>query len=275
VASFVANGYLRFDEVIPHALCTEALAALRAGAGPAPWAKGAAQTSAGPGATPREKHATRPPLAEAFPTGAPLGDVLALPVVRGAYQSLLGRAPAFDHHHAHVIGPRHAWAQGWHADAIWDPRTTAFDLQLMFFFHDTPRAMGGTMFLPGSHLRRVNEADIARYQNFRGQMAMVCGAGSFVIFHHGIWHCGQPNRTDAPRTMWKIRLAPQEPQRLTWDLADLSAPAIAQILSTDHGWYGHEVRLEIVQRVRLWRAMTEQPGYDVDQWLTRFENEPR
>ena len=121
----------------------------------------------------------------------------------------------------------------------------------------------------------MNEADIARYQNFRGQMAMACRAGSFVIFHHGIWHCGQPNRTDEPRTMWKIRLAPQIAQCLTWDLADLSTPSIAKILSTDHGWYGHEVRLEIVQRVRLWRAMTNQPAYDVDQWLTRIENEPR
>ena len=69
-----------------------------------------------------------------------------------------------------------------------------------FFFHDTPREMGGTMVLPGSHLRRINEAAIARYQNFVGQQAMACPAGSLLICHHGVWHCGQPNRTDRART---------------------------------------------------------------------------
>lgn len=268
VASFVANGYVRLDGVVPAPLCAAALAALAAGAGPRTAAP--VEPTTAQGIAP-----VRPHLAEAFPPSEVLGQVLALPAVRGALDSLIGPAPFFDHHHAHVIPAGHAWAQGWHADAVWDPRTSAFDVQALFFFHDTPRAMGGTMFLPGSHLRRVNEADIARYQNFRGQMAMVCGAGSLLLLHHGIWHCGQPNRSDAPRTMWKVRVAPRVPQRLLWDTADLEDPAIARILSTDHGWYGHESRLEIVQRIRLWRTMTEQPHYDIDQWLTRVENDPR
>ena len=266
VASFVANGYVRLDGVVPAALCASALAALASGAGPHTPARADLPARGAP---------SRPLLSEAFPPSEVLGQVLALPAVRGALESLVGPDPFFDHHHAHVIPAHHAWAQGWHADAIWDPRTSAFDVQALFFFHDTPRAMGGTMFLPGSHLRRVNEADIARYQNFRGQMAMACGAGSLLLLHHGIWHCGQPNRSDAPRTMWKVRVAPRVPQRLLWDTADLQDPGIARILSTDHGWYGHESRLEIVQRIRLWRTMTDQPGYDIDQWLTRVENDPR
>jgi hypothetical protein len=277
VASFVANGYLRLDQVVPPELCAAALAALGRGAGPESWSTtpAAAGEPSPDGPTPRViEPPVRPRLEEAFPATKPLGQVLALPAIKGAIESLLGPHPFFDHHHAHVIPAGHPWAQGWHADAVWDPRTTAFDVQLMFFFHDTPRAMGGTMFLPGSHLRRVNEADIARYQNFRGQMAMACSAGSVLLLHHGIWHCGQPNRSSAPRTMWKVRLGPRVPQRLTWDTADLRDPGIAAILSTDHGWYGHEARLEIVQRIRLWRAMTAQPTYDIDQWVTRFENVP-
>ena len=107
-----------------------------------------------------------------------------------------------------MIPPRQRWSQPWHADAILDPRRAAFDIQLFFFFHETPREMGGTMVLPGSHLRRVNEAAIARYQNFVGQTAMDCPAGSLLVAHHGIWHCGQPNLTDRPRTMFKLRLEP-------------------------------------------------------------------
>ena len=110
------------------------------------------------------------------------------------------------------------------------------------------------MVLPGSHLRRINEAAIARYQNFVGQQAMACPAGSLLVCHHGIWHGGQPNLTDRARTMFKLRLVPRRPQQRTWDTTDLDDPAVARILKRDHGWYGHEVRLEIVNRIRLWRA---------------------
>ena len=149
---------------------------------------------------------------------------------------------------------------------------SAFDIQLFFFLHDTPREMGGTMVLPGSHLRLVNEAAIARYQNFVGQTAMACPAGSLLVCHHGIWHCGQPNLTDRPRTMFKLRLAPRAPQRRTWDTRDLDDPEIGAILSRDHRWYGHEVRLEIANRIRLWRALTGNARFDVDFWLGRIEN---
>ena len=80
------------------------------------------------------------------------------------------------------------------------------------------------MVLPGSHLRRINEAAIARYQNFVGQLAMACPAGSLLVCHHGIWHGGQPNLTDRARTMFKLRLGPRRPQLRTWDTSDLADP---------------------------------------------------
>jgi len=103
---------------------------------------------------------------------------------------------------------------------------------------------------------------------------MACPAGSLLICHHGIWHCGQPNRTDRPRTMFKLRLNPRAPQRLVWDTSDLHDPRIQKILSRDHGWYGHDVRLEIANRIRLWRVLTGDPHFDIDFWLTRIENDP-
>jgi hypothetical protein len=121
----------------------------------------------------------------------------------------------------------------------------------------------------------VNESDIARYQNFVGQLPTVCSGGTLVVAHHGLWHCGQPNLTERPRTMLKLRLNPRVPQRLLWDTRDLADPAIGKLLGRDHGWYGHEVRLEIANRIRLWRVLTDDPRFDVDLWLTRIENEGR
>jgi hypothetical protein len=253
VAGFVADGFLRLDGVVPRPLCDEALAEL-------PRGSAAAQLAGRP-------------VAEVFADSPALASLLELPVVEAAVESLVGPDPLYDHHYAHVIAPRQKWSQPWHADAILDPRRAAFDIQLCFFLHDTPREMGGTMVLPGSHLRRINEAAVARYQNFVGQQAMACPAGSLLVCHHGLWHCGQPNMTDRARTMLKLRLNPSGPQHRLWDTSDLDHPEIPKILGRDHGWYGHEVRLEIVNRIRLWRDLTDDPLFDVDRWLTRIENQ--
>jgi hypothetical protein len=264
VAAFVADGYLRFDGIVPGPLSAAVLSEI--GAGGPPSSFGAAPKSAA--------HAwPGQPLAGLFRDWPALASLLELPAVAGIIESLLGPTPIYDHHYTHVIKAGQRWSQPWHADAILDPRRTAYDIQLFFFPHETPREMGGTMVLPGSHLRRVNEAAIARYQNFVGQMPTVCPAGSLLVCHHGIWHCGQPNLTERARTMFKLRLGPGTPQRRSWNTADLDDPDIGSILSRDHRWYGHEVRLEIANRIRLWRALTDQPRFDVDHWLTRLENE--
>ena len=256
VASFVADGYLRFDGLVPRALCDAALAELA----------GAPQPAFGTLAGRRLEEVFAPPSA--------VGQALRLPRLAGMIASLVGSDPIYDHHYTHVIRAGERWSQPWHADAIFDPRRAAFDVQLLFFFHDTPREMGGTMILPGSHLRRVNEADVARYQNFVGQLATVCPAGTVLVCHHGLWHCGQPNATSRPRTMLKIRLDPRVAQRRLWDTRDLGDPEVARTLARDHRWYGHEIRLEIVNRIRLWRHLTGDAAFDLDYWLTRIENQP-
>lgn len=263
VAAFVTHGYLRFDELVPPELCKAALAELTAGFHRTPLGA--------PSDAPETAWMGRG-LDELWRDSRGIGPVLRLPRLQGIIHSLVGPRARYDHHYAHVIPPRQRWSQPWHADAILDPRVDAFDIQMFFFFHDTPREAGGTMFLPGSHLRRVNEADIARYQNFRGQVPTVCRAGTVLVAHHGIWHCGQPNHTDQPRTMFKLRLGPGKRQRLTWDTGDLTHPAVAEALRHTHPWTGGDARLEIVNRVRLWRHLVGQPTFDVDYWLTRIEN---
>ena len=261
VAAFVTHGFLRLDAVVPPALAEASLAELATAAPPSPYRA--------PNARPEARWPGRP-LAELWRDSPALGPVLRLPRIAGAIDSLLGPGALYDHHYAHVIQPGQSWSQPWHADAVLDPRPLAFDIQLMFFFHDTPREMGGTMLLPGSHLRRVNESDVGRYQNFVGQLPTVCAAGTVVICHHGIWHCGQPNRTSRARTMFKLRLGPAGRQKRTWDLADLGHPGVADILRHEHPWTGSEARLEIVNRIKLWRHLTDDAAFDVDYWLTRM-----
>ena len=263
VASFVARGFLRFDEIVPRALCEEALAEIAAGTRPSHYqAKRGEPASRWPGQ----------PLDDVWPDSVGLAAIVRSPAIAGIIQSLIGPRPIYDHHYAHAIEPNQRWSQPWHADAIVDPRT-AFDIQLFFFFQDTPRAMGGTMILPGSHLRRVNESDVARYQNFVGQTPTVCNAGTLLVCHHGIWHCGQPNITPARRVMLKLRLNPSVPQRLLWNTADLGDPAIPGILGSPEPWHGNEARLEVVNRIKLWRHLTGDAHFDVDYWLTRLENQ--
>jgi hypothetical protein len=263
VASFVARGFLRFDEIVPRDLCEEALAEIAGGGRPT-----------GPQPKPGEPAATWSgrPLDEVWADSLGVAAVVRSPAIAGIIRSLVGARPLYDHHYAHVIEPGQRWSQPWHADAIVDPRT-AFDIQLLFFFQDTPRAMGGTMILPGSHLRRVNESDIARYQNFVGHIPTVCQAGTLIVCHHGLWHCGQPNLTQARRTMFKLRLNPSGPQRRLWDTRDLGDPKIAGILGSPEPWHGNEARLEVVNRIKLWRHLTGDARFDVGYWLTRLENQ--
>ena len=252
MARFVADGYLRFDDVVP------------------PELNVAAHKQMENGDIDRLK-AGRP-----FPgmwEGTPIGDVFSLPWIQGAMASLVGEAPLYDHHAVHIVRPNHERGQAWHGDAIIDLRLH-FDIQFFYYPHDTPREMGGTMVLPGSHYRRISESDIGRYQNFRGQVPMVCEAGTVMVAHHGIWHCAQPNLTDTTRYMFKLRLNPTVRQLKLWNTDDLDDAEIPGILGTNHGWYGNESRIEVVNRIRQWRFLTGDESFDVSYWMSRLENEP-
>ena len=251
MAQFVAAGFLRFDELVPDELNRAACAEMETG-------------------VPRGKAGA--PLSELW-TDAAIGQVVRLPQIQGIIHSLVGPDPLYDHHAVHTVDAHHEHGQIWHADAIIDTRLH-FDIQLFYFAHDTPREMGGTMFLPGSIYRRVSESDIARYQNFLGQMPMVCKAGTVAVAHHGIWHCAQPNLTGRKRYMFKLRLNPTVRQKKLWNTDDIDDAEIPGLLNANHRWYGNEVRLEVVNRIKLWRFLTGDENYDVSYWLSRLENAP-
>ncbi|HIG56868.1 MAG TPA: phytanoyl-CoA dioxygenase [Candidatus Latescibacteria bacterium] len=251
MAQFVADGLLRFDELVPDELNQAACAEMEAGV---------IRGKAGE------------PLDDMWQDTA-IGQVVRLPAIQGMIESLVGPGPLYDHHAVHTVNANHEHGQIWHADAIIDTRMH-FDVQFFYFAHDTPREMGGTMFLPGSQFRRVSESDIARYQNFLGQMPMVCKAGTVAVAHHGIWHCAQPNLTDNKRYMFKLRLNPTVRQKKLWNTDDIDDAEIPGLLNANHRWYGNEVRLEAVNRIKMWRFLTGDDNFDLSYWLSRLENAP-
>lgn len=270
MASFVARGFLRFDELVPQAVNDAVMAEIDKGS----------ITSAAAGT----------PLSQCYPEPSAIGHLIRMPEIQGIIQSLVGPDPLFDHQAIHVRQPNEGQAQGMHGDSIIDTRMH-FDIQLMYFPHDVPLAMGGTLLVPGSQYRRINEMDIARYQNFLGQIPMVCKAGSVLVLHHGIWHCGRQNQTDQRRYMFKVRLNPRVRQLRLWNTDDLptdqgkhkpiftretnAVEDIQTILAKGEPWFEDGAgRLEIVNRIKLWRFLTGDQNFDVHYWLTRLENMP-
>ena len=268
MAEFVARGFLRFDELVPDDINQEVMRAIDT------------QVIKG--------HRSGTPLSQCY-RGTPIRKLLDLPRIQGLIQSLVGEDPLFDHDAIHVREANEGSAQGLHADSIIDCRSH-FDIQLMYFPHDVPLEMGGTLLLPGSHFRRVNESDVAAYQNMRGQIPMVCKAGSVLALHHGIWHCGRQNKTNRRRYMFKLRLNPVVRQLLLWNTDDLTddyyrpqaihsafptGDDVPGILARREPWFEWASgRLEIVNRIKLWRFLTGDDDFDVHYWLGRLENMP-
>ncbi len=291
MARFAARGFLRLDAVVPEDLNaafledvghTEDVSDARAHYGRIMSRSAIPIVPAGT------------PLADAYGEGTALKQILALPRVAGAIESLVGGDCLVDHHFLHVTFPprlleKPAPAQHTHQDSTIDPRR-AFDVQIMYFPHEVTAAMGGTRFVPGTHLRIVSETAVARYQNMLGQQHMVCPAGTMLFVHHGIWHGGGANRSEELRYMFKIRLAPQRRQERLWDTSDLDTQApqrpifwvgaapepddVHTILTTPEPWFEADTgRLEYLNRIRLWRYLTGDARFDADYWLTRVENE--
>lgn len=298
MARFVARGFLRFDAVVPDEINAQFLEEAGAASYPEPG-QGMLRTYMELLAKARiPEIAPGTPLAAAYPQGSAVERLLALPQVQGAIRSLAGPDPVFDHHFLHVTFPPAYYeggssehvSQHTHQDSTIDP-SEGFDLQIMYYPHKVTREMGGTRFIPGTHLRRVSEVALGRYQNIVGQQHMVCEAGTLLFLHNGIWHGGGVNHSDRTRTMFKIRMNPSVPQVRQWDTATLpDRPAqrpiffvktpqpetVESILMTPEPWFEQDTgRLEYVNRIKLWRRLSGDAAFDADYWLTRLENPAR
>jgi hypothetical protein len=257
MAEFVSRGFLRFEGVVPAEVNERAIEEMRS--------RGDALG---------RRYEPGVPLRECFGEFPGVREAFGVPVVAGAIESLVGPDPVYDHHaiHRRIPGER---GQHLHADAIIDLRA-AFDIQLMYYPEAVSREAGGTLLVPGSHFRRIRE--VSRYQNHRGQVRVVCPAGTVVVVHHGIWHCGRANRTSGVRYMFKLRLEPSVDQVRRWDVSDLASPEVrrevVEVLEARQPWYESQLdRLEVIQRAALWRRLTGDRGFQLEYWLGRLENQ--
>ncbi|MDC0559232.1 phytanoyl-CoA dioxygenase family protein [bacterium] len=295
MAEFAARGFLRFDAVVPEHINKQFLEDIGAVSASNDNLAGHYRSIMDSGSVPTVDPGT--PLDEAYPKTSAIANLIEVPQIKGAIQSLVGSNPAVDHHFLHVTFPprfytatsKQPQAQPTHQDSTIDPRQ-AFDVQLFYFPHDITPAMGGTRFIPGSQFRLVSEAALARYQNIRGQQHVVCRAGTVLLFHMGLWHGGGLNESDALRYLFKIRLCPRQKQENLWDrhrdpLSEQSRPIfwtknaaspdhLATILTTPEPWFEADTqRLEFIRRIHFWRYISGDETFDADYWLTRIENE--
>jgi hypothetical protein len=280
MARFAARGCLEFPAIIPAKIGEAYIKEVRA--------KTLPDVAAGT------------PLSRAYAPDSALAAFLNHPSVVGIVESLVGPEPLVDHHFTHVAyspatmasrgASRPQDSQHWHQDSTIDTRA-AFDIQLMWYPRAVTADMGGTRFLPGSHLRIVSEAAIGRYQNIVGQRHVVCPAGTVLALHHGVWHGGGANRAEEDRHMFKVRLNPTVRQTRLWNIADLPDDMNRQrpifyettpranddlhaILCEPQPWFEADTgRLEYVNRVRFWRYLTGDETFDADYWLSRLENQ--
>jgi hypothetical protein len=283
MAAFVADGYLRFDELVPEALNRRAVEEM----GELARVKIPLAVGAKPPEDPLDRPATGTPLSGCYPPPSAVGEFLRLPTVQGIITSLVGPDPLYDHDFVHVLPAASTYRQHLHVDAIVDSADPSFDVQLFYFPEEVREDGGGTRFVPGSHLRRTRAEGVARYQRLVGEQQFAGPAGTVMVFHHGLWHAGQPNPSDRARWMYKIRLGPCVPQVRLWNTEDLEAlhndpsdhvfatprfDGVGRILRRMQPWQqGHEARYELVQRARLWRYLSGDARYDVDYYLTRIE----
>jgi hypothetical protein len=277
MADFVTSGFLRFDALVAPEICEAAVEEL---------------------ATLNEQRwsddGLRPPptgtsFGDCYPlgeTGSTIGDYLRCPQVRGIVSSLVGSDSTFDHDFVHHIKPGATYEQPLHVDAITDNTDPTFDIQLFWFPREVKPGEGGTRFVPGSHLHRVLGSSLDRYQHITGEERFSGPAGTVIVFHHGMWHAGQPNPSSDDRWLYKIRLNPTRPQVRLWNTEDfdelhnepndhfyarMQSDSVAQTFRRWMPWQGVSAhRNNQTQRARLWRYLTDDDRYDVDHYLTRL-----
>ena len=254
MAQFVASGYLKFEEMVPKDLCRACLEEMHHNRG---------------------YLAVGTPFEETWPKGTALGDAFRLPQVQGLIHSLVGPDPLYDHHGVHLTKAEQTKGPNMHQDSVIDFRDHYFDIQLSLFPADTTDEMGGTFLVPGTQFRNVRTGEISIYHHMRGKIWATCPVGTMYVWNTRVWHGARSNYTVRDRFMYKLRLNPTQPQVCNFGTADLDDPEIGRILSTNHGWEGNEHRYELMQRVRLWRFVSDQPNYDVgERFMRRIEYQP-
>ena len=243
MAKFVMDGYIEFDDLVPADLnATAHDEQLRA---------------------PQETY-WEPKNPNAFlDISSATQAVLELPRYRAVLTSLLGPDYVHDHSYLHITPAGKRDSQRWHVDHDRAGRRLTrdffrFNILIAYFTHDVPREMGPTLVLPGSHLRDVGGHELSRYRNITGQKHLAGSGGRIVFLHDAMWHCAQPNLTDEPRYMFKVRYHPSAPQREQFDTEGWDSSEIWRLFRDNvdrHPWQGSSSDQAAAVRDAWWRYL--------------------
>jgi hypothetical protein len=133
-------------------------------------------------------------------------EVITHPAVAGAARSLLGAPLGLPVHLAsHRRVDSGAVTCGWHVDGgsrAWGPEV--HDLQVFYLPQETPRALGPTEYLPGSHLVRSAQRSMAHYGRIRGTAFFPQAAGSVILTMYRLWHRATTATERGRRDMYKF-----------------------------------------------------------------------
>ena len=114
--------------------------------------------------------------------------VIKNPAGAGAVRSLLGRdfvlPKLMANHRVECPAP----ALNWHADGGSVPRPQCDYLQVFYYPEETPREMGPTEILPGSHLYRGFGGFLSRLRSVRDSVLTTSPAGTIFVTFYSIWH---------------------------------------------------------------------------------------
>lgn len=243
MAQFVMDGFIEFDDLVPEDLNAAVHEEQLRAPTDARW---------------------EPKIPDAFLDTSPATQaVLELPRFKAVLASLLGPSYIHDHSYLHITPAGQRSAQSWHVDHDRAGRRLTrddfyrFNILIAYFTHDVPREMGPTLILPGSHLRQVGH-DIARYRNIAGQKHLSGPGGRIAFIHDAVWHCAQPNLTDRPRFMFKVRYHPAEPQRGHFDATGWDSLDMWRLFRDNvnrHAWQGSASDRVAALRDDWWRYL--------------------
>ena len=252
MASFVIDGFIEFDDLVPDDLNEAVNADLIRTVGP-------------DGLAPDYRwHITDNPHGF-YEQSEAVREVHELPGVQSVLHSLLGPGHIGSHSAVHATAPYKTEAQQWHVDGggrrqvrLPGVHRYSFDILTAYFPHDTPYEMGPTLVLPGSHMRSVLGHDVTRYKNIVGQRRLSGKAGRIVFMHEALWHCAQTNETDQWRFMFKIRYNPRVAQQETFNTEGWDSEEMRRFFRMSKGT--HQLTGEspavVTERANWWRYLS-------------------
>lgn len=158
------------------------------------------------------------PTGEAIYTKSPtLKTVFTDPVVHGATVSLVGHDYFVFGRYCHNLGPKQGGAY-WHQDDVNTRRYQVRRLMFLYYPQDVTPDMGPTYVVPGTHLFNTPTDRMATLGNVRGQVPLVCKAGTVFITSYDIWHTASFNSSNKMRYLVKYYVdRTHEPKKPTWN----------------------------------------------------------